>query len=146
MLTLRDLVEREGWRYVEVEAPCEEPSRLGSPQRDPLCFAQACAGNVLAVKPNSAGHAFYAAAHEIAEARHDFSGHHQHVWREQCNILARWCRQLYVATRSAAPCDHGGSERTIDRATGEESCGDCGESKRWQDSGADTALTMATVP
>lgn len=97
MLTLRDLVEREGWRYVEVDAPSEEPSRLGSPQRDPLCFAQACAGNVLAVKPNGSSHAFYAAAHEIAEARHDFSGHDQHVWREQCNILARWCRQLYQA-------------------------------------------------
>lgn len=97
MLTLKELVELEGWRYLEMEEPSEHPAALGSPQTDPLCYAQACAGNLLAVKPGSDGHAFYAAAHEIAEARHDFCDHAQHVWREQCQILARWCRHLYRA-------------------------------------------------
>ena len=103
MMTLKDLVELEGWRYVEMDDPSEHPGRLGSPQTDPLCYAQACAGNVLAVQPGHEGHAFYAAAHEIAEARHDFSGHTQHVWREQNNILARWCRHLWRAQGKLAP-------------------------------------------
>ena len=96
-MNLKQLVELEGWRYEEVEQPSEHPGRLGSPQTDPLCYAQACAGNVLAVRPGEGGHAFYAAAHEIAEARHDFAGHGEHVWREQCNILSRWCRHLWRA-------------------------------------------------
>lgn len=94
-MNLKELVELEGWRYVEMEEPSQHPDRLGSPQTDPLCFAQACKNNVIAVRPGAGGDAFYAAAHEIAEARHDFSGHHQHVWREQCNILARWCKHLW---------------------------------------------------
>lgn len=88
------VVRNEGWSVEYLESPSEHPGRLGTPQTDPLCAVQACAGNVLAVKPGSEPDAWYAAAHEISEARHDFRGHTQHVWREQCNILARWCKQL----------------------------------------------------
>lgn len=38
--------------------------------------------------------AFYPVSHEIAEDRCGFTGHHQLLWREQLNILARWCARL----------------------------------------------------
>lgn len=99
MLDLYTLTESEGWTLVVDENAPDRPDILGLPQRDELC-AQACKNNVIAIRP-SLKHidAFYAVSHEIAEARYDFSGHHQHVWREQCNILSRWCRHISLENR-----------------------------------------------
>lgn len=91
---LFELAASEGWQLVVDDNASERPDALGTPQRDELC-AQACKGNVVAIRSGLAlDHAYYAVSHEIAEARHDFTGHHQAVWREQCSILARWCRKL----------------------------------------------------
>lgn len=95
-MNLVELTRYEGWTLVVDDNAPDRPDILGTPQRDELC-AQACNGNVVAIKP-SLGliHAFYAVSHEIAEARNGFTGHHQAVWREQCNILSRWCRHLAI--------------------------------------------------
>lgn len=95
-MNLFDLARAEGWTLVVDDQAPDRPDILGSPQRDELS-AQACAGNVVAIQKTLApSNAFFSVAHEIAETRYDFTGHHQHVWREQCNILARWCRKLTV--------------------------------------------------
>lgn len=91
------LAASEGWTLVVDDGAPDRPDALGTPQRDELC-AQACQGQVVAVRSAlPLDSAFYAVSHEIAEARYDFTGHHQSVWREQCSILARWCRKLGVA-------------------------------------------------
>ena len=88
------LARGEGWELVIDEDAPNRPGVLGTPQRDELC-AQACEGQVVAVRDAAVlDRLYYAVSHEIAEARNDFSGHHQGVWREQCAILARWCRRL----------------------------------------------------
>lgn len=95
-MDLFTLTQSEGWTLVVDDNAPDRPDILGQPQRDELC-AQACKGNVIAIR-SSLKHvdAFYAVAHEIAEARLSFTGHSQHVWREQCGILSRWCRHLTV--------------------------------------------------
>lgn len=61
---------------------------------DELC-AQACAGNVIRMRPDLPPHAaWYPVSHEIAEDRTDFRGHTQLLWRTQLDILARWCSRL----------------------------------------------------
>lgn len=93
-MNLFDLTLSEGWTLVVDDNAPDRPDALGTPQRDELC-AQACKGQVVAVRSKlSLEHAYYAVSHEIAEARNDFTGHHQAVWREQCAILSRWCRKL----------------------------------------------------
>lgn len=93
-MNLFELAASEGWRLVIDDAAPDRPDALGTPQRDELC-AQACRGNVVAIRSSlPLPSAYYAVSHEIAEARNDFTGHHQQVWREQCSILARWCRKL----------------------------------------------------
>lgn len=104
-MDLFDLTTAEGWRLVVDDGAASRPDLLGSPQKDELS-AQACAGNVVAIPSTLRPiDAFFAVAHEIAEARYDFTGHHQHVWREQCNIMARWCRRLTGELRSALEQD-----------------------------------------
>lgn len=94
---LFELAKSEGWMLVIDDNASERPDALGTPQRDELC-AQACEGQVIAIRSGlSLDFAYYAVSHEIAEARSGFTGHHQGVWREQCAILARWCRLLGVA-------------------------------------------------
>lgn len=93
-MNLFDLALSEGWTLVVDDNAPDRPDALGTPQRDELC-AQACKGQVVAVRASlPLEHAYYAVSHEIAEARNDFTGHHQAVWREQCSILSRWCRKL----------------------------------------------------
>lgn len=95
MIDLFALAKSEGWTLVVESGGPDRPDILGTPQRDELC-AQACRGNVVVIRPELAlADAFYAVSHEIAEARSDFTGHHQAVWREQCSIMARWCRKLF---------------------------------------------------
>lgn len=99
MIDLYTLTESEGWTLIVDENAPDRPDILGLPQRDELC-AQACKNNIIAIRPQLKHiDAFYAVSHEIAEARHDFTGHHQHVWREQCSILSRWCRHLTLENR-----------------------------------------------
>ncbi len=94
MIDLAKLASWEGWTLVVDDNAPNRPDILGTPQRDELC-AQACKGNVVAIRSElPLDHAFYAVAHEIAEARNNFTGHHQAVWREQCAIMSRWCRLL----------------------------------------------------
>lgn len=91
---LFELAAREGYTLVIDDGASERPDRLGAPQRDELC-AQACRGNVIAIRSTlPLDRAFYAVSHEIAEDRSDYTGHHQLLWREQLQILARWCRRL----------------------------------------------------
>ena len=93
-MDLANLVTMEGYR-LEVDANASERAdALGVPQRDELC-AQACAGQVIAVRP-SVPEPFrvYPVSHEIAEDRCGFTGHHQALWREQLAILCRWVRRL----------------------------------------------------
>lgn len=100
---LFDLVKSEGWTLVLDHQAPDRPDILGSPQRDELC-AQACRGQIVALRPAlPLEHAFYAVSHEIAEARNDFTGHHQAVWREQCSILSRWCRRLATPEGGTQP-------------------------------------------
>lgn len=109
-MDLSDLTRSEGWTLVVDDGAGSRADLLGSPQTDELS-AQACAGNVVAIPSGFAPiDAFFAVAHEIAEARYDFTGHHQHVWREQCNILARWCRKL----TGALTTEHAQSSRELD--------------------------------
>lgn len=90
------LAASEGWTLVIDDNAADRADALGTPQRDELC-AQACAGNIIAIRSGlHLDHAYYAVSHEISEARNGFTGHHQQVWREQCCILARWCRRLGV--------------------------------------------------
>ena len=90
-MTLAELVAREGYTLVIDDHAPDHPEALGTPQRDELC-AQACKGNVVRMRSSlPPERAFYAVSHEIAEDRCDFTGHHQLLWREQLNILARWC-------------------------------------------------------
>lgn len=94
MIDLHKLVRWEGWELVIDDNAPDRPDALGTPQRDELC-AQACKNNVVALRSELAlDDAFYAVSHEIAEARNGFRGHTQQVWREQCAIMARWCRTL----------------------------------------------------
>lgn len=94
MIDLHKLVRWEGWELVIDDNAPDRPDALGQPQRDELC-AQACKDNVVALRSDLAlDHAFYAVSHEMAEARNGFKGHTQQVWREQCSIMARWCRIL----------------------------------------------------
>ncbi len=94
MIDLHKLVQWEGWSLVIDDNAPNRPDILGSPQRDELC-AQACKDNIVAIRSElSLDHAFYAVSHEIAEARNGYKGHTQQVWREQCAIMARWCRIL----------------------------------------------------
>jgi hypothetical protein len=98
---LREMVAREGYQLVIDDHAPDHPDALGTPQRDELC-AQVCKGNVIRMpsklRPRDA---WYPVSHEIAEDRTDFSGHNQRLWREQLNILQRWCARL--AERLAAP-------------------------------------------
>jgi hypothetical protein len=94
MHPLFELAKSEGFRLVFDELAPDRADILGTPQRDELC-AQACEGNVIAIRPTlPLDNAYYAVSHEIAEVRTDFSGHNQLLWREQCQVLARWCRRL----------------------------------------------------
>lgn len=96
-MNLVELAASEGWTLIVDDNAPDRSDALGTPQRDELC-AQACQGQVVAIRPQlKLEHAFYAVSHEIAEARNDFTGHHQAVWREQCSILSRWCRRLHAA-------------------------------------------------
>jgi hypothetical protein len=98
-MTLEELVKREGYTLVIDDNAPDHPDALGLPQRDELC-AQACKGNVIRMRSGLAEeHAFYAVAHEIAEDRCDFTGHHQKLWREQTAVMARWCSRLYKAQK-----------------------------------------------
>lgn len=91
---LQELCRQEGYQLIIDDAASERPDILGTPQRDELC-AQACRGNVIRMRSSLAPErAWYAVSHEIAEDRNDFSGHHQLLWREQLQILSRWCRRL----------------------------------------------------
>ncbi len=95
-MNLFELAASEGWKLVVDDNAPDRPDILGTPQRDELC-AQACKGQIIAIRSGlDMSDAFYAVSHEIAEARNDFTGHHQKVWREQCSILSRWCKKLYV--------------------------------------------------
>lgn len=92
--TLRGLCKSEGFELTIDDCAPDRLDRLGEPQRDELC-AQACQNNVIAVRSTLRPEfAFYAVSHEIAETRSGFTGHHQLLWREQCTVLARWCRRL----------------------------------------------------
>lgn len=92
--TLRALCKSEGFELIIDDGAPDRLDRLGEPQRDELC-AQACQNNVIAVRSTLRPEfAFYAVSHEIAETRSGFTGHHQLLWREQCTVLARWCRRL----------------------------------------------------
>lgn len=95
---LFSLASSEGFvLVVDGNAP-DRDDILGLPQRDELC-AQACKGNIIAIRPSlPLDSAYYAVSHEIAEVRTDFRGHNQLLWREQCTILARWCRKLGAST------------------------------------------------
>jgi hypothetical protein len=94
MLTLKDLVRKEGYELVIDDGAADHPDALGTPQRDELC-AQACKGNVIRMRSGLAEEdAWYPVSHEIAEDRTDFRGHTQKLWREQLNILSRWCARL----------------------------------------------------
>ncbi len=92
MITLRDLVEREGYSLEEDPGAADRADAKGTPQRDELC-AQACEGNVIAIRPTvPEGLRYYPISHEIAEDRCGHTGHHQGMWREQLNVMARWLR------------------------------------------------------
>jgi hypothetical protein len=92
---LIELVASEGYTLIIDDAAADHPDALGTPQRDELC-AQACKGNVIRMRSGlSEEHGVYACAHEIAEDRSGFTGHHQLLWREQTAIMARWvARQM----------------------------------------------------
>jgi len=95
MKTLEDLVRSEGYTLIIDDDAANHPEALGTPQRDELC-AQVCKGNIIRMRSGLRDiDAFYPLSHEIAEDRCDFSGHTQKMWREQLNILARWCTRLY---------------------------------------------------
>ncbi len=101
MITLADLAELEGYELIIDDNAADHPERLGLPQRDELC-AQACKGNVIRMRSGLRERdAFYAVSHEIAEDRCDFSGHTQLLWREQLQIMSRWCRRLWAAQGKA---------------------------------------------
>lgn len=103
MITLADLVRREGYQLVIDDHAADHPDALGTPQRDELC-AQACKGNIIRMRSGLAERdAWYPVSHEIAEDRTDFSGHTQKLWREQLNILARWCARLAEENRTGIP-------------------------------------------
>ncbi len=93
-VALTRAVQREGWTLVYTDEPSLHPEAIGSRQSDPAATVQALSGNRLAIREGTERDSYYAAAHEIAEARNGFSGHHQQCWREQCTILARWVRLL----------------------------------------------------
>jgi hypothetical protein len=98
-MNLADLVQLEGYELVVDDNAADHPDALGMPQRDELC-AQACKGNVIRMSSRLADNpalAWYPVSHEIAEDRCDHSGHHQKLWREQLNILSRWCARLSKA-------------------------------------------------
>lgn len=96
-MNLKELVAREGYELVIDDNAADHPDALGTPQRDELC-AQVCKGNIIRMRSGlREEHAFYAVSHEIAEDRSDFTGHHQLLWREQTQILARWCSRLQKA-------------------------------------------------
>lgn len=95
-MLLRHLVEAEGWTYVEDPFPGQRPDALGTRQTEVLNWAQACAGNVLAVKPGAGPDAVYSASHEIAEARTGFV-HDERLLAEQIQILTHWCRDALQA-------------------------------------------------
>lgn len=93
-LTLKDLVAREGYALIIDDNAADHPEALGVPQRDELC-AQVCKGNIIRMRSGLEDHvAWYPVSHEIAEDRTDFKGHTQKLWREQLNILSRWCMRL----------------------------------------------------
>lgn len=92
--TLAELVKLEGYTLIIDDNAADHPEALGQPQRDELC-AQACRGNVIRMRSGLRERdAWYPVSHEIAEDRTDFTGHTQKLWREQLNILARWCARL----------------------------------------------------
>lgn len=94
MQRLIELARREGYTLVIDDNAADNPDALGLPQRDELC-AQACKGNIIRIRSGLPERdAYYAVAHEIAEDRCDFTGHHQRLWREQTAIMARWCARL----------------------------------------------------
>jgi hypothetical protein len=93
-LDLHRLCLLEGYQLIIDENAADHPDALGAPQRDELC-AQACKGNVIRMRPGvPPAAAFYAVSHEIAEDRTDFGGHTQLLFREQLNIVTRWCARL----------------------------------------------------
>lgn len=92
------LARLEGYTLIVDDHAADHPELLGLPQRDELC-AQACRGNVIRIHSSVRERdAFYPVSHEIAEHRCDFSGHTQRLWREQLNILSRWCARLAAGT------------------------------------------------
>lgn len=93
-IALKLACQREGFTLVYCDAPSEHPDAIGARQTDPTATVQALTRNRLAIRRGTERDSYYAAAHEIAEARNGFTGHHQQCWREQCTILARWCRLL----------------------------------------------------
>lgn len=102
MITLKELVTREGYTLIIDDAAPDHPEALGQPQRDELC-AQACAGNIIRMRSGLPEEdAWYPVSHEIAEDRTDFKGHTQKLWREQLNILARWCARLAADNETLA--------------------------------------------
>jgi hypothetical protein len=93
-LTLVDLVRMEGYTLIIDDHAADHPDAKGTPQRDELC-AQACLGNIIRIRSGiSERDAWYPVSHEIAEDRCDHGGHTQKLWREQLNILSRWCARL----------------------------------------------------
>lgn len=96
-LSLKDLAAREGYELIIDDNAAEHPDALGTPQRDELC-AQVCKGNVIRIRSGlPEALSWYPVSHEIAEDRTDFGGHTQRLWREQLNILSRWCARLAAA-------------------------------------------------
>jgi hypothetical protein len=94
MRHLTELVRREGWALIIDDHAADHPDALGTPQRDELC-AQACKGNIIRMRSGlEEPEAWYPVSHEMAEERTDFRGHTQKLWREQLNILSRWCARL----------------------------------------------------
>jgi len=100
-MTLKELVKLEGYELVVDDGYADHPGAMGTPQRDELC-AQMCLGNVIRIPSTlTEANAIYPISHEIAEHRCDFTGHHQRLWRQQCDILQRWCARLLAAQQAA---------------------------------------------
>lgn len=119
-MNLAELVKLEGYTLVIDDAAADHPDLLGTPQRDELC-AQACKGNVIRMRSGLEEHdAWYPVSHEIAEDRTDFKGHTQKLWREQLNILSRWCARL--AAHNTQQAEHVAYLLSLRRETETDKC------------------------
>lgn len=109
-LSLKDLIEQEGYKVEYYVDPQSHPDAVGNPGKCPSASAQLLTNWRIAIKYTDGWDAAYSAAHEICEDRNGFV-HSEAMFSDQANLLARWIKKLAHSYEARILFEYGGRGR-----------------------------------